>query len=114
METRGSFNFLTMKYAILFLTLLNVCSVSAQVAPKRTVSGWAQHEQFRIKSYPVTHGKVLGWAMAAFSGAVDGVVSGYEFDGRKSFERKYNVQPLSFYGSESWKLVYRNNDPEQG
>jgi len=82
-------------------------------APKRTASGWITHEQFRIKAYPVTHGKVLGWAMAAFSGAVDGVVSGYEFDGRKSFERKYGVEPLSFWGSESWKRAYPNNNPEQ-
>lgn len=100
-----------MNYAILFFALLNVCSVSAQLAQKLTISGWAQHEQFKIKSYPVTHGKALGWVMAAFSGAVDGVVSGYEFDGRRSFERKYSVKPLSFFGSESWKRAYPNNNP---
>lgn len=129
-----------MKYAILFFAVFNVCSVSAQVAkmpiggqildvidistnhgrfeithpPKRTVSGWMQHEQFKIKSYPVTHGKVLSWAIAAFSGAVDGVLEGNRFDNNRNFERKFNASKTGYFGSESWRRAYKNNDPEQG
>jgi len=44
----------------------------------------------------------------------DGLCEGYEFDGRKSFERKYNAKKTGYFGSESWKSVYRNGDPEQG
>lgn len=82
-----------MKYTILFFALLNVCGVSAQ--------------------YRITRGKIAGWSVLAVAGFTDGVVEGFEFDGRKSFERKYNVQPVSCFGSESWKLAYYANDPEQ-
>jgi hypothetical protein len=47
-------------------------------------------------------------------GAADGMVDGYEFDQRKSFERKYNVSKTGYFGSESWRMVYRNGDTEQG
>jgi len=83
-----------MRYALLFFALINVCSLSAQ--------------------YRITRGKIAGWSVAAISGAIDGVVEGYEFDGRKSFERKYNVSPTGYFGSESWRRAYKNNDPEQG
>lgn len=32
---------------------------------------------------------------------IHGVVEGYEFDGRKSFERKWNIPPISFWGKFS-------------
>ena len=35
------------------------------------------------------------------SGLIDGILEGWSFDGRKSFERKYKVKPLSFFGSLS-------------
>ena len=44
----------------------------------------------------------------------DGLCEGYEFDGRKSFERKYNAKKTGYFGSESWRMVYRNGDPELG
>jgi len=65
-----------MKYTLLFFVLLNVCSVSAQ--------------------YRITLDKIAGWSTSAIGGAIDGVVEGYEFDGRQSFERKYGVLPVSF------------------
>jgi len=89
--------------------------ISSKTEPhKKTIKGWSQHEQWRVKSYPMTNGKVLGFIGAAISGAIDGIVEGYEFDGRKSFERKYNVSPTGYFGSESWRLAYKNNDPDQG
>ena len=33
----------------------------------------------------------------------DGTVEGYEFDGRKSFEKKFGVDPNGFWGSLSHK-----------
>jgi hypothetical protein len=83
-----------MKYALLFFALLNVCSLSAQ--------------------YRITRGKVAGWSAAAISGAIDGIVEGYEFSGRKPFEEKFNVSPTGYFGSQSWRRAYKNNDPEQG
>jgi len=89
--------------------------VFGKAAPqKKTVSGWIRHGQWRIKSYPMTNGKALGFVGAALIGAIDGVMEGYEFDGRKSFERKYNVSPTGYFGSQSWVRAYKNNDPEQG
>ena len=78
------------------LMLLILCSLSAQA------------------QYCITRAKIAGWGMVAVAGAADGAVNGYEFDGRKSFERKYNASKTGYFGSESWKSVYRNNDPEQG
>ena len=78
------------------LILLLLCSLSAQA------------------QYRITRTKVTGWALCAIGGVADGMVEGYEFDGRKSFERKYSVSKTGYFGSESWKSVYRNGDPEQG
>ena len=94
MRQAHGLTYINMKYAILIFSLLNVCSVSAQ--------------------YRITRGKIAGWSAAAVSGAVDGVLEGYEFDGRKSFESKYNVSETGYFGSESWRRAYKNNDPEQG
>jgi len=78
------------------LMLLILCSLSAQA------------------QYRITRSKLAGWGMVAVAGAADGAVNGYEFDGRKSFERKFNVSKTGYFGSESWKNVYKNGDPEQG
>lgn len=42
-------------------------------------------------------------ALAILSSIADGVVEGFEFDGRKSFERKFGVAAHSFWGSKSYK-----------
>ena len=56
--------------------------------------------------YRITRAKVAGWGMCAVGGAADGLLEGYEFDGRKSFERKYGVNKYGYFGSESWRKVY--------
>lgn len=40
--------------------------------------------------------------MICGAGLIDGIVEGYEFDSRLSFERKWNVDPYSYFGSRSW------------
>ena len=78
------------------LILLLLCSLSAQA------------------QYRITRTKVAGWALCAVGGIADGLCEGYEFDQRRSFERKYNVSKTGYFGSESWRSVYLNGDPEQG
>lgn len=39
---------------------------------------------------------------------IDGAVEGFEFDERKFFERRYNVNPYGFWGSKSWKKAQTN------
>lgn len=50
-----------------------------------------------------------GLIVVFLAGAIDGIVEGFEFDGRKSFERKYNVDEFGFWGSKSW--TRRTTDP---
>ena len=78
------------------LILLLLCSLSAQA------------------QYRVTRAKLAGWGMVAVAGAADGAVNGYEFDGRKSFERKFNVSKTGYFGSQSWKRAYKGNNPDNG
>lgn len=49
-------------------------------------------------------GKKKWGAMLVVCGAglIDGMVEGYEFDSRLSFERKWGVDPYSYFGSKSW------------
>jgi len=78
------------------LMLLILCSLSAQA------------------QYCITRAKIAGWGMVAVAGAADGAVNGYEFDGRKSFERKFNVSKTGYFGSQSWKRAYKGNNPDNG
>ena len=78
------------------LILLFLCSLSAQA------------------QYCITRAKIAGWGMVAVAGAADGAVNGYEFDGRKSFERKFNVSKTGYFGSQSWKRAYKGNNPDNG
>ena len=52
--------------------------------------------------------------MVAVAGAADGMVEGYEFDRRKSFERKYGASKTGYFGSQSWKRSYKGNNPDNG
>lgn len=45
--------------------------------------------------------KVKALTVLCFVNFIDGVVEGYEFDGRTSFERIWGVQPYSYFGSLS-------------
>ena len=51
---------------------------------------------------PFTKNKIIGYSILSVAGAIDGMVEGYEFDGRRSFERKYGVNTVGFWGSKSW------------
>lgn len=66
------------------------------------------------QTYRITPAKITGWGISVIGGAADGMVEGYTFDGRTSFERKWNASRYGFWGSESWRMVYRNGQPEQG
>lgn len=78
------------------LVLLLLCSLSAQA------------------QYRITRAKIAGWGMVAVAGAADGMVEGYEFDHRKSFERKYNVSKTGYFGSQSWKRAYKDGNVDNG
>ena len=64
--------------------------------------------------YKVTNTKIAGWGTLFVAGVAGGMEAGFQFDHRKSFERKYNVDPNGFWGSQSWRRVYVNGDPNQG
>lgn len=83
-----------MRNAALVLFLL--CSISAQF------------------QYRITRAKLAGWGVLAVAGVADGMVEGYEFDQRKSFERKYNVSKTGYFGSQSWKRAYKGNNLDNG
>ena len=82
--------------------------------PQTKISLWSNTPVFNFRGYQVNNLKLAGWAGLAFAGAVDGIVEGYEFDGRQSFERKYNAAKSGYFGSESWRLAYKNGDVDQG
>lgn len=75
---------------------------------------WGCIIQAACQRYHFGSEKQLGLALVVLGSAADGLVEGYEFDARKSFERKWGVAPSSFFGSESWRKVYRNGNPELG
>ena len=54
------------------------------------------------------------YIIAILAGLIDGILEGYGFDGRKSFERKLKVNPKSYFGSESWRMIYVNGNPDEG
>lgn len=78
------------------LVLILLCSLSAQA------------------QYRITRAKLAGWGMVAVAGAADGMVEGYEFDRRKSFERKYGVSQTGYFGSKSWKRAYKDGVQANG
>lgn len=58
--------------------------------------------------------KIAGLAIISSASFVDGVLEGYQFDGRRSFERKFGADPEGFWGSQSWRKVYVDGNPEKG
>jgi hypothetical protein len=66
------------------------------------------------KSYKITRTKIAAWSLCAAGGVADGLLEGYLHDGRTSFERKWNANKTGFFGSESWRMVYKLGDPEKG
>ncbi len=45
---------------------------------------------------------IAAFLLATTAAAADGMLEGYLFDGRESFERKYGVDKFSFWGSKSY------------
>lgn len=70
--------------------------------------------QIQVGTYKITRAKIVGWSVCAVAGAADGAVEGFEFDGRKSFERKYGVDKFGYFGSQSWRRVYVVGEPRNG
>ncbi len=89
-----------MKNTILFFALLSTLTLNAQL--------------FKVGSYQFTKAKIVGIGIASVGGLADGMVEGFEFDGRTSFERKYGANPRGYWGSESWRVVYNSGEPSQG
>jgi len=57
---------------------------------------------------------MIGLIIIVLASAIGGILEGWGFDGRKAFEKKWGVDPLSYFGSKSWKTAYKNNDKTQG
>jgi len=70
--------------------------------------------QIVAKSYKITRTKIAAWSLCAVGGIADGLLEGYLHDGRTSFERKWDADKTGFFGSESWRMVYKLGDPEKG
>lgn len=65
-------------------------------------------------AYKITRTKIAAWSLCAVGGIADGLLEGYLHDGRTSFERKWDADKTGFFGSESWRMVYKLGDPEKG
>ena len=46
---------------------------------------------------------LISMLLLIIASVADGVVEGWEFDGRIFFEKKYGKSPTGFWGSQSWK-----------
>jgi hypothetical protein len=78
---------------------------------------WAiglQAQSFQLGSYKITKAKLIGFGLCVAGGATDGLLEGYHIDNRTSFERKYNTKRYGFWGSESWRMVYKGGNPDNG
>lgn len=53
--------------------------------------------------YEFNKQKVIGLTLIGIGGFVDGVVEGFDFDMRRSFERKWGADPYGFFGSLSFE-----------
>jgi len=81
-----------------------------ETKPTPKITLWANSQPFKIGTYRITNTKLAGWAVLSFAGAIDGIVEGYEFDGRTSIERKYGVSPTSYAGSRSWENAHTDGN----
>lgn len=116
MNTSSIYKFLAISGVLFWLLLMvamfgRACGQSVNLhLPKQGI--WIKEKTGR---YEIANpSKFIGWGVLAIAGAVDGMVEGYEFDGRKSFERKFEVSPNSFWGSQSWRRAYVGGDPQNG
>lgn len=70
--------------------------------------------QLNLGGYKITKLKLAGLGLVALGGAANGMLQGYEFDGRASFERKWGKSQTGFWGSLSWTKRYRDGNPAYG
>lgn len=99
----------------LFILLLLISLFSKAICQKPELhlpSIWIKEQTGRYEF--ANPAKLLGWGALAVAGWADGAVEGYEFDGRIAFEKGWGKSPASFWGSESWRNVYRGGNPDNG
>ena len=58
--------------------------------------------------------KTVGLGILILASLADGIVEGYEFDGRMSLERKFGVDPYGPFGHLSWTNAYIDGNPALG
>ena len=101
-----------MKHILTTVLMLTALSLSAQM--ENAMLDIPDPGKGLFSGYEWNTKKTVGLGILILASLADGIVEGYEFDGRKSFERKYGVKPISYAGSESWRLAYKNNNVAQG
>lgn len=67
----------------------------------------------QLGSYKFSGQKAAGLGLAFVGGIGTGFNHAYHADSR-IFEKKWNVSPTSFFGSQAWLRNYRNLDVDQG
>lgn len=79
-----------------------------------TVTSYSQEINLNLPKYEVSNTQILGWSTLALSSFTHGFVEEYEFSGRHYFEDVFGADPYGFWGSQSWREIYVNGDPNQG
>jgi hypothetical protein len=105
-----------MKKSLLLLAFTCLlCNLSAQFRDTSNVlpdPWWSFPAEKAKPKYRITNTKLVGWSVCAWGGLVDGVLEGYGFDGRRSFERKFGVDKYGYFGSRSWAKAYPDKNPQ--
>lgn len=57
---------------------------------------------------------IVGFLLMTLGGFFDGAVEGFDFDGRVFFEKHFDAYKYGFFGSQSWRMVYVDGNPELG
>lgn len=102
-------------WLFLLLVLFSKCAAQQQpnlYLPPASQSIWHKEKTGRYEFANPT--KMAGWGLIILASFVDGATEGFEFDGRKSWERKFGANPHGFFGSESWRRLYVGGDPANG
>lgn len=70
--------------------------------------------QITYGQYTFSKGKIISLSVIGLSSVIDGAVERFDHGNRKYFQDRYNVDPYGFWGQESWRKLYINNDPKFG
>lgn len=105
-----------MKKSLLLLAFTALlCNLSAQLPDSSQIlppQWWGFPLEKSKPQYKITNTKLIGWSVCIWAGLVDGVLEGYGFDGRRSFERKFGADPDGYFGSRSWAKAYPDKNPQ--